>query len=146
MRSMYPARIGKRFLVDGARGSGRDSDRLSRIACHDPDRQYLVHPPDVSVKRPLRPGLRRFVRQVISGLIAPEYGCSKPDCTAEILEKMRCRFGFVRPETAVPFDDNLDSIRYIFRAGTKDKDGKIVSIPENIGTKNYGVEPVSRVH
>ena len=48
---------------------------------------------------------RTFVRQVISGLIAPEYGCSVVDSTAEILEKMRCRFGFVRPETAVPFDD-----------------------------------------
>lgn len=61
-----------------------------------------------------------FVQNFIVDKIAPEHGCSMPDCTAEILENMRCRFGFVRPETAVPFDDKLDSIRYIFRAGTKE--------------------------
>jgi len=41
-----------------------------------------------------------FVQNFIVDKIAPEYGCSKPGCTAEILENMRCRFGFVRPETA----------------------------------------------
>jgi len=61
-----------------------------------------------------------FVQNFIADKIAPKYGCSMlADSTAESLEKMRCRFGFVRPETATMFDDaasndTKSSMSYIF--------------------------------
>ena len=83
-----------------------------------------------------------FVQNFIVDKIAPEYGCFKPDCTAEILENMRCRFGFVRPETAVPFDDSKKIVAKLFvaektasKTGTCKKclgyDGKIYHLPED---------------
>ena len=84
-----------------------------------------------------------FVQNFIVDKIAPEYGCSIPaDCAAEILENMRCRFGFVRPETAVPFDDSKKIVAKLFvaektasKTGTCKKclgyDGKIYHLPED---------------